>query len=234
MARNAYGWLYDKIYGFKDYGLEARRVHEIIQARNPGAGSLLDVACGTGRHLEHLKARYRVVGTDLDEGQLEEARQRHPEVGFHQADMRDFELGQRFGAVTCLFSAIGYAGSVEGMNRAVATMARHLEPGGILLLEPWLSPEVWQNGRPHAVFVDEPELKVARMNVSRQEGRESVLEFHYLLARPQGVEYFTEELRLFLFTHEEYINAFQQASLSVDFDPQGLTGRGLYVGVKGE
>ncbi|WP_027891873.1 class I SAM-dependent methyltransferase [Calidithermus chliarophilus] len=234
MARNAYGWLYDKIYGFKDYGLEARRVHEIIQARNPGAGSLLDVACGTGKHLEHLKARYRVVGTDLDEGQLEEARQRHPEVGFHRADMRDFELGQRFGAVTCLFSAIGYAGSVEGMNRAVATMARHLEPGGILLLEPWLSPEVWQNGRPHAVFVDEPELKVARMNVSRQEGRESVLEFHYLLARPQGVEYFTEELRLFLFTHEEYINAFQQASLSVDFDPQGLTGRGLYVGVKGE
>ncbi len=82
--------------------------------------------------------------------------------------------------------------------------------------------------------MDEPELKVARMNVSRQEGRESVLEFHYLLARPQGVEYFTEELRLFLFTHEEYINAFQQASLSVDFDPQGLTGRGLYVGVKGE
>ncbi|WP_147372884.1 class I SAM-dependent methyltransferase, partial [Calidithermus terrae] len=233
MARNAYGWLYDKIYGFKDYGLEARRVHGIVQARNPGAGSLLDVACGTGKHLEQLKARYRVVGTDLDEGQLEEARQRHPDVVFHRADMRDFELGERFGAVTCLFSAIGYAGSVEGMNRAVAAMAHHLEPGGVLLLEPWLSPEVWQNGRPHAVFVDEPELKVARMNVSRQEGRESVLEFHYLLARPQGVEYFTEELRLFLFTHEEYTDAFRQAGLSVEFDPQGLTGRGLYVGVKG-
>ncbi|ADH61993.1 hypothetical protein Mesil_0045 [Allomeiothermus silvanus DSM 9946] len=29
------------------------------------------------------------------------------------------------------------------------------------------------------------------MNVSRQEGRESVLEFRYLIATPQGVEYFT-------------------------------------------
>ncbi|RIH87047.1 class I SAM-dependent methyltransferase [Calidithermus roseus] len=232
MARNAYGWLYDKIYSFKDYAHEAALIREIIHSRNPGASSLLDVACGTGKHLDYLKAYYQVVGTDLDEGQLEEARKRHPDVAFYQADMRDFDLGQRFDAVTCLFSAIGHTGGVEGLGRAVASMARHLEPGGVLLIEPWLSPEVWQNGRPHAVFVDEPELKVVRMNTSRQEGRQSVLEFHYLLARPQGVEYFTEELRLFLFTHEEYMDAFRQAGLSVEFDPQGLTGRGLYVGLR--
>ncbi|MER3479976.1 MAG: hypothetical protein C4327_05670 [Meiothermus sp.] len=68
------------------------------------------------------------------------------------------------------------------------------------------------------------------MNVSRQEGRESVLEFHYRIATPQGVESFTEELRLYLFTPEEYLGAFQAAGLEVEHDPQGLIGRGLYIG----
>lgn len=232
MARNAYGWLYDKIYSFKDYRAEAEAVHARIQQAHPEAKNLLEVACGTGKHLEHLKAHYEAVGLDLDAKQLEEARRRNPEVVFYQGDMRTFDLGRTFDAITCLFSAIGHAGSVEGLEAAVYTMARHLNPGGVLLVEPWLSPQVWQNNRPHALFVDEPDLKVARMNVSRQEGRESVLEFHYLIATPQGVEYFTEELRLFLFTPEEYLKAFRGAGLEVQHDPQGLTGRGLYVGKK--
>ncbi|PZA08105.1 MULTISPECIES: class I SAM-dependent methyltransferase [unclassified Meiothermus] len=232
MTRNAYGWLYDRIYSYKDYRAEAGAVHALIQRVNPGAKSLLEVACGTGKHLEHLKAHYQAVGLDLETEQLEEARRRNPEVPFYQGDMRTFDLGRTFDAVTCLFSAIGYAGGVEGLEAAVCTMARHLNPGGVLLLEPWLLPEVWQNNRPHALFVDEPDLKVARMNVSRQEGRESVLEFHYLIATPQGVESFTEELRLFLFTQEEYLEAFRRAGLEVEHDPQGLTGRGLYVGKK--
>lgn len=232
MARNAYGWLYDKIYSFKDYRAEAEAVHARIQQAHPEAKNLLEVACGTGKHLEHLKAHYQAVGLDLDAKQLEEARQRNPEIAFHQGDMRSFDLGCPFDAVTCLFSSIGYAGSVEGLNQAIASMARHLNPGGVLLVEPWFSPGVWQNNRPHALFIDEPDLKVARMNASRQEGRESVLEFHYLIATPQGVEYFTEELRLFLFTPEEYLKAFRGAGLEVEHDPQGLTGRGLYVGKK--
>lgn len=230
--RNAYGWLYDKIYSFKDYRTEAEAIHALIQRVSPGARSLLEVACGTGKHLEHLKAHYQAVGLDLDLGQLEEARQRNPEIPFHQGDMRSFNLGQTFDAVTCLFSSIGYAGSLAGLNQAIATMARHLNPGGVLLLEPWFSPGVWQNNRPHALFIDEPDLKVARMNVSRQEGRESVLEFHYLIATPQGIESFTEKLRLFLFTPEEYLEAFKKAGLEVEHDPQGLIGRGLYIGKK--
>lgn len=38
----------------KDYAAEATGLHELIQARRPGAASLLDVACGTWAHLTHL------------------------------------------------------------------------------------------------------------------------------------------------------------------------------------
>lgn len=42
---------YDAFYADVDYGAEAEQVTSIIRELNPAASSLLDVACGTGRHL---------------------------------------------------------------------------------------------------------------------------------------------------------------------------------------
>jgi SAM-dependent methyltransferase len=54
------------------------------------------------------------------------------------ADPADFNLGLTFDAVVCLFSAIGYVVTVKRLHSALAAMARHLRPGGVLLVEPWL------------------------------------------------------------------------------------------------
>lgn len=56
---------YDAIYAWKDYQGDAVKLHTLIEERNPGARTLLDVACGTGQHLEHLKERYEVEGVDV-------------------------------------------------------------------------------------------------------------------------------------------------------------------------
>src|ERR687886_1611570 len=118
---------YDAVYSWKDYAGEAERIHELVQARKPGATSLLDVACGTGAHLAELRGRYRCEGLDLDPDLLAVARERLPDVPLHEGDMRDFDLGRRFDAVTCLFSSIGYMQTVEELEGAVTAMARHLE-----------------------------------------------------------------------------------------------------------
>jgi SAM-dependent methyltransferase len=73
---------------------------------------------------------------------LEVAVGRLPGVPLHEVDMLTMDLGRRFDAVTCLFSSIGYAHTPERLQAAVATMARHLEPGGVLVLEPWLWPDM--------------------------------------------------------------------------------------------
>ena len=57
-----------------------------------------------------------------------------------------------------------------------------------------------------------------------------ILDFHYLVGTPEGVEHFTEHHELGLFTDEEYRNAFTAAGLQVAHDPEGLIGRGLYIG----
>ena len=144
--------------------------------------------------------------------------------------MTAFSLGRRFDAVTCLFSSIGYVGTVERLREAIAAMAAHLNPGGVLIVEPWLTPDVWIADRPHLLSVDEPDLKIARMTLSGREGRLAIMQFEYLVGTPTGIEAFSERHEAALFTDEEYRQAFVAAGLSVEHDSEGLIGRGLYIG----
>ena len=223
--------IYDAVYSYKDYVAEAERIHALIEERTPGASTLLDVACGTGKHLEQLARWYSVQGLDLNEDFVAIARDRLGDrAHIHLADMTSFDFARTFGAVTCLFSSIAYVRTEERLDATLAAMARHLEPGGTLVLEPWITPENWIAGRPHLLTVDEPERKIARASVAGREGDISILEFDYLVATPEGTRHFTERHEAALFTDEQYRQAFERADLSVELDEEGLIGRGLYVG----
>jgi SAM-dependent methyltransferase len=223
--------IYDAVYSFKDYVAEAERIHTLIEERTPGAATLLDVACGTGKHLAQLARWYEVQGLDLNEDFVAIARDRLGDrAHIHLADMTSFDLGRVFDAVTCLFSSIAYVLTEQRLDAALAAMARHLEPGGTLVLEPWITPENWMVGRPHLLTVDEPELKIARATAAGREGDVSILEFDYLVATPEGTRHFTERHDAALFTDHQYRQAFERAGLSVELDEEGLIGRGLYLG----
>jgi SAM-dependent methyltransferase len=227
--------LYDVIYAKKDYAGEARTLHGVIDrcVRTPRRDrrTLLDVACGTGVHLSHLREWYDVEGIELSPWMLDVARRRLPDVPLHQYDMRHFDLGRRFDAVTCLFSAIGYMRSIGELRRAIATMARHALPGGLVMVEPWLTPDRFIDGHVHVDVAEGDGLKIARVGVSRREGKVSMLEMHHMVASASGVERFFERHELRMFTHEQYLSAFSAAGLVAVFDVEGLTGRGLYVGL---
>ena len=226
---------YDAIYSGKDYAQEAAHVKRLIgQHKRSDGSTLLDVACGTGNHVPYLRDDFAYEGLDLDPEMLALARQRFPDVVFHQGDMVDFALGRQFDVVTCLFSSIGYTRTMARLCQAIATMAAHLRPGGVLLVGAFLTPQEWIPGHPHAMFVDQPDLKVARLNVSGVvgPGNVTVLDFHYLVATPDGVEHFTEHHELGLFTEEEYRAAFTRAGLDVLRADEWLGGRGMYIGTR--
>jgi hypothetical protein len=110
-------------------------------------------------------------------------------------------------------------------------MARHVLPDGLVIVEPWLTPDRFIDGHLHVDVAEGEGLKIARAGVSRREGDVSVLDMHHMVASESGVERFFERHEVRLFTHEQYLAAFTTAGLVAVFDAEGLTGRGLYVGL---
>jgi SAM-dependent methyltransferase len=220
---------YDQLYHFVDYAGMAARVRELALARAPSARTLLDVGCGTGQHLARLAETFDVEGLDLNPELLDIARGRCAGLRFHEADMASFTLPARFDVITCLFSSIGYVRTLERMRAAVANFARHLAPGGVVLVEPWFTPETFWTDTLTTNIADQGEPKIVWMYTSRREDRLAVLDIHYLVGRTSGVEHFTERHELGLFTHAEYLAAFRDAGLEPEHDPVGLRRRGLYL-----
>jgi SAM-dependent methyltransferase len=224
---------YDEIYHFKNYQKEAEKIESLIQQHKRSSGTnLLDVACGTGNHIGHLKQRYIVEGLDFSPEMLRIARKKHPDILFHMGDMTSFKLENQFDVITCLFSAIGHVKTKVRLRRAVRNMANHLQCGGLMILEPWITPASFRKGIVSLISVDKPNLKIARINVGKVQGPVSALEFHYLIGTPSKVRHVVDRELLGLWTHEEYLDAFRDAGLEVAFDSEGLMGRGLYLGVK--
>jgi len=85
----------------------------------------------------------------------------------------------------------------------------------------------------HARFIDEPNLKIARMNTSDVDGRLSIMDMHYLIGTPEGTEHYVERHELGLFTSDEMTHTLTTCGLAVIYDAAGLTGRGLYIGQRG-
>ncbi len=225
---------YDAIYSWKDYQADADKLHAMITEHKQSDGNtLLDVACGTGGHFPYLREHYTLTGLDLDDKMLAVARDRFSDISLHQASMVDFDLGQTFDVVTCLFSSIGYVVTVEALNQTIETFYRHTKPGGVVIVEPWFAAERINTKRVSALHVDEADLKITRMNTISIEDGVSTIHFHYLVGIPgKGVNYFTEDHVVGLFTHEQYLHAFTSVGLDVGYDSVGLMDRGLYIGTR--
>ena len=217
----------------KDYRREAAVVVDRIRRHLPGAGSILDVACGTGLHLAAFaELGFDVEGVDLSGSMMEEARRRVPDAVLHEGDMRTFRLARRFDAVVCLFSAIGYMRSPADLATALATMRDHLVDGGVLVVEPWFEPDNWHDGAVFAEGAEAGGLAVARVSRSWREGEESLIEMRYALARRDRTWSFSEVHRMGLMTTAAQLEVYRDVGLVVEHEHPGLTDRGLFVAVK--
>lgn len=230
--------VYDVVYSHLDYEASAVVVEDLIRQRNPSASSLLDMSCGTGLHLSIWRDRFdHVEGADIDPAMLEVARERlGDDIPLHEADFTDFDLGRTFDAVTCMFSAIGYARTPERLDAAIAAMARHLKPGGLLIVEPWLQPSMIVPGHIGGTVSTDDGIVVLRSSRTEYDGDESGgetdLEFVYVVTTSSGSDVFTERHVMGVWTPTRYVEALQTAGLDAEF-LEGTTelGRGLAIGI---
>jgi ubiquinone/menaquinone biosynthesis C-methylase UbiE len=226
---------YDLIYSWKNYKEEAATIQRLIRKYKRSEGNeLLEVACGTGRHIQYLKDNFRVLGTDISAGMLGVARKNVTGALFKRADMVTLNLGKEFDVITCLFSSIGYVKNYADLKRTLQNFGRHLKKGGVVIIEPWLTKEMFKKGHPHMTTYDGDDIKIARLCVSKVRGNISIMDMNYLVAeRNKAVKHFVDRHELRMVESQRILEFMRQAGLRAKFIRNGLMDRrGLYIGVK--
>jgi hypothetical protein len=147
--------------------------------------------------------------------------------------MRDFRLGRRFDAVTCMFSSIGHAGGPEGLDATANCFAEHLVPGGTMVVEPWWFPENFIDGYIASGVVEVDGRTIVRLSHSVREGDATKITVHMAIADAErGLRHVTEVGMLSLFERARYEKAFAQAGIDAEYVEGGPLGRGLFVGIR--
>jgi N-dimethyltransferase len=220
----------------KSYEVEAQTLHDIVRSKRADARSLLDVACGTAGHLQTFAQIFdHVEGIDSSAAMLEVAKQKTPNILLHHSDMRTFALGRSFDAVICMGNAVACMSTVEELDSAIARMASHLVPGGVLIVEPWFFPENFLDGHVGGHTAVEDGRVISRVTRSTRELDKTRHEVRFVVADSLGIWEFTEVLMISLFSHEQYCAAFERAACTSELiDGFTLGGRpngpGLFIG----
>jgi SAM-dependent methyltransferase len=130
---------FDMFHRNKDYRAETDQIRSVFTREGP-ISTVLDLGCGTGRHLELLaESWYEVVGVDRSGPMVRRARERLARFGSRasvlESDLFDLALERRFDAVIMMFSLLGYFVSNERVIGALEVMNRHLDPGGLAVFD---------------------------------------------------------------------------------------------------
>jgi SAM-dependent methyltransferase len=104
----------------------------------PEGASILDLACGEGRHSVELARRgYRVTGLDLTPLHIRLAKRAARDAGvpvsWLRADMRDIPWQGEFDAIINLFTSFGFLESDAEDEKVLHAVAQALKPGGLFL-----------------------------------------------------------------------------------------------------
>lgn len=225
---------YDCLYSFKNYATEANNILALIHEAQPQAKTLLDVACGTAKHLHYFKDCFYCVGMDCSESMLALARTNEPTLEFFQGSMVDMCYPKTFDVITCLFSSIGYVATDEALRQTWQTFYNHLNTGGVVVVEPWFSANNYRVGLPFSTHYEDNDLKITRMNVSKRRNDMAILDFHYLVAeKDKAVQYYNDSHEMRLVEPEHMLSFMQAVGFEASFHQEApFEERGMFVGIR--
>ncbi len=232
---NSFADYYDLLHARKDYAGEVKKLLSLIKRYKKSDGrNLLDVACGTGRHLSYFKNHFSCVGIDLHEGMLKIARGNVKGVVFKQAEMARFRLYKRFDVITCLYGGISYALTSSELQKTLDNFGRHLKPGGVVMIEPYFTSQQFKPNRPKLSTIETDNIKIARVSLSGRKRNLATRKMIIAIAdKNRGVFSFEDRRDVALFSVEQILTNMKRAHFEAKHIKNGITPEfDLYIGVK--
>lgn len=225
---------YDASYHWKDYKKESESVHLLIKKYKKSNGKdLLEVACGTGNHIQYLKKNYNITGIDLNKQMLDIAKKKFKGIEFIKEDMRSFNLKKKFDVIVCLFSSIAYMMNKTELKKTIKNFSKHLADGGVMIIEPFIRPETFEPNHINSFYMKHSDSKFFSVCVSKRRKNIAVLDEHILIADKKGVKYIKDHHELTMFKTNDFLDIMKSEGLKSVYIKNGLMqNRGLFIGIK--
>ena len=132
-----------------DYEDEAAFVSRVVDDVGDGESrTLLELGSGGGNNASHLKTRFECTLTDLSSDMLALSKTLNPECEHLEGDMRTLRLGRSFDVVF-IHDAVSYLATEEDLRAALETAAAHTRPGGVVILTPDATTEIFKPRTDH-------------------------------------------------------------------------------------
>ena len=176
--------LYNDVYSWKDYQKEAQILMAELKSMGRTSGSILELACGTGKYLSFFEG-WKRTGVDLCQDSLSCAKAQMEDVHLICSDMSDTGLLDTFDVIVCLFGGISYL-PFDNRLKAIQHWRKLLKPNGILIVEPWIEEEYIQFGKPFLFHFSCQEYAFSRVVTPKKEDQSCVLEFFFLYIGNDG------------------------------------------------
>ncbi len=132
---------YEIIFGRRDIKKECQFIQELIKkfARRR-IDQLLDIACGTGPHMEELMALgYKTAGLDISPEMLtlvkKKLRGKKNFLGIYEADMEKFILPKKFDLCLCMVNSLEILTENKQFLSHLNSVANCLNLGGLYIIE---------------------------------------------------------------------------------------------------
>lgn len=130
-------WLYDLVHEKPADGEQIAFYERQIERYG---SPVLELACGTGNYLVTLSVGdVEISGLDNSDEMLNGARQRgesqNTATNLINADMRSFDLGQKFALIFVAGNSLQHLNSLEDVEACFDSVKKHLAPGGKFIVE---------------------------------------------------------------------------------------------------
>jgi SAM-dependent methyltransferase len=131
--------VYDAYTAEMDYGRWASVIDEKIRAYLPGARSLIDLACGTGRMTLPLYEKgYQVIGMDASESMLmraqEKAAAKRYKIPFFEQRLEAFSFARPVDVVTVINDGLNYLDDAA-LHQFFDRVESGIKSGGLLIVD---------------------------------------------------------------------------------------------------
>jgi len=177
-----YSKYYDLLYKDKNYQEEFDYIQKIISKHGSPGKNILDIGCGTGKHLNHFKdAGYNIAGVDLSENMIIEAKKHlNQEEDLICSKASEFKFNKKFDIIISLFHVMSYQTSNDEIEKVFYNVAEHLNNGGLFIFDFWYGPGVLTD--PPTVrqkTLENDEIKVIRNANPVHRFNDNIVDVHY-------------------------------------------------------